>query len=242
MGVQLDIERLRFDLSQSGMNSQDVFRICDDVTKEINEYIANLISNAITEAIDHALNIGADDFIDDIQVLEDSNGIYQISSRTGNLDYSQDPKEMLPHLLKNADINQHGDRYKIIPIQQKSNQVEHSMFSMMQKRQDLQDDARDALRDRAMSKRAGLVETINSNLAKQAFIAKTEREARNEKSGDVEFRTASSRQDASKSWVIPAKEADMTDFIKELNMTILQQSNDGIDSIINEYYSIYMER
>jgi len=241
MSVHLDIERLRFALSRNQVPNIEIQYICDNATGEINEALLSIVSGAVGEALDYAVNIGADGFIDDVQILPDSNGLYQISTHSGIMDYSKDKEEMLPHLLKNAKTAQDGSRYKVIPIPQKDTKVEHSMFSVLQSRQDAQDDARAALRDRVNNKRAGITDVLQANLAKQASAANTVRSTSHVKSGTVEFRTASDKQDASKAWVIPEKEADMSEYVQDLNRRILDQARDVIKSVVDSYYSSYVE-
>jgi hypothetical protein len=240
MSIHLDIERLRFALSRNQVSNIEIQYICDDATSDINEALLSIVSNAISEALNHAINIGADDFIDDVQVLPDSNGLYQISTHSGVTDYSKDKKEMLPHLLKNAETAQDGSRYKVIPIQQKDTRVEHSMFSVLQSRQDMQDDARAALRDRAANRRAGITDVLRANLAKQASAAHIASNSLHTKSGPIEFKTASDKQDASTAWVIPEKEADMSEYIQDLNRQILDQAREAIRGIVDSYHASYV--
>jgi hypothetical protein len=241
MGVILDIEYLRSALVRNQIPNIEIQYICDDVTGEINEALLSIVSNAVGEALDYAVSIGADGFVDDIQILPDSNGLYQISTHSGIMDYSKDKKEMLQHLLKNAKTAQDGSRYKVIPISQKHTKVEHSMFSVLQSRQDSIDDARATLKDRANNRRAGITDVLQANLAKQVSAAHGAHSDSRVKSGTTEFRTASDKQDASTAWVIPEKEADMSEYVQDLNQLILTQAQEAIDSIIDSYYSLYVE-
>jgi hypothetical protein len=235
----MDIERLRFSLSRTGLSNTEIQYICDSATGAINQVLLDIVSGAVSEAIDYALGIGADEFIDDVQVLPDSSGLYQISTHSGNLDYSKDAKEMLPLLLKNAKISQDGHRYKTIPIQKKENQVEHSMFSVLQSRQDVLDEARTALSERIASRKQQLGDALKINLSKQVSAAHTVRDAAKVKTGEVEFKTASDRQDPSTAWVIPEKNADMSDYISQLNQKILDQGRESVRNLVDYYQSQY---
>jgi predicted RNA binding protein with dsRBD fold (UPF0201 family) len=241
MSVHLDLERLRFALSRNQVSNLQIQYICDEAEGEINEALLSIVSSAVSEALDHAIEIGADAFVDDIQVLPDANGFYQISTHSGNMNYSKESKEMLLHLLKNAKTSQDGHRYKVIPLSQKDTKVEQSMFSVLQARQDAMDDARAALREQAKNRRMGITEALRINVSKQATAAHTVRSSSHAKSGHVEFRTASDRQDPMKDWIIPAKEADMGDYIQDLNRKIVDQARESIKALIDSYYSSYVE-
>ena len=240
MSVHLDIERLRFALSRNQVPNIEIQYICDDAEGEINETLLSIVSNAVSEAIDHALDIGADGFIDDVQILPDSNGLYQISTHSGILNYSKPEKQMLSHLLKNAKTSQDGHKYKVIPISQNDTRVEQSMFSTLQARQDAMDDSRAALREQARNRKLGITEALRVNISKQTSAARTVRSGSHAKTGAVEFRTASDRQDPLKAWVIPEKEADMSDYIQELNNKIADQAREAIKQLIDSYYSQYV--
>jgi len=234
MGIHLSIERLRHSLMSSRMPNIEVQQICESAQGDINEALLTLVTNAITEAIDYAISIGADDFINDVQVISNFDNLYQISTHSGNLDYSKEEVEMLPSLLKNAKVSQDGHRYKVIPMQKKE-KVEHSMFSVLQSRQDMANENREALRSKA-----GIAAAIRANLTRQTLSARAGQSESHIKTGEVQFRTATDKQDPSKSWVIPAKPADMSQYIEDLNMRISQQSYESVDSIINYYYSSYV--
>lgn len=240
MSVQLDISRLRSALRSQDVSSINTQYICDDAENQINQSLLSIVSDAVSEAIDHALSIGADGFIDDVQVVADADGLYQISTHSGTLDYSKPEQHMLSSLLKNAKISKDGHRYKVIPIKQKDTQVEQSMFSMMQNRQDTMDDSRNALREAATNRKLALTEALGVNISKQVSFANTVKTNKHAKTGATEFRTATDRQDASSAWVIPEKEADMSEYIQVLNRQITDQALSAIASVMDSFYSQYV--
>jgi hypothetical protein len=241
MSVQLEVERLRFSLSRSQLPNNDIQNICDAATKDINEVLLDIVSNAVNEAIDYALEIEANDFIDDVQVLPDADGLYRISTHSGILDYSKDSQQMLPKLLQNAKTSKDGHKYKVIPIPKKEIKVEHSMFSVLQARQDAVDTARAALREQATNRKLGIAEALRTNLSQQVAAAHTSRGSSKGSIGGVEFKTVSDKQDASKSWVIPEKSADMTDYIDGLNRRMADTARSAIEELLESYYTSYME-
>ena len=241
MSVQLEVERLRFSLSRSQLPNSDIQNICDAVAGDINEILLDIVSNAVSEAIDYALEIGANDFIDDVQVLPGADGLYRISTHSGMLDYSKESEQMLPKLLQNAETSKDGHRYKVIPIPKKEIKVEHSMFSVLQARQDAMDEARATLRQQAANRKLGITEALRTNLSQQIAAAHTSRGASKGSAGGVEFKTASDKQDPSKSWVIPEKDADMTDYVNSLNRRMADTARSAIEELIGSYYTSYME-
>jgi hypothetical protein len=239
VSVRLHIERLRTELSLTGISGLESQYICDEAEDRINEVILSVVSNAVNSAIDYAISIGANDFVEDVRIVPDSNGLYQISTHSGILDYSKPEQQMLSKLLTNANVSADGHRYKVIPIEQKENRVEQSMFSMLQNRQNAIDNSRAALREQASNRKLDIGSALRESIAQQASAARAMREVAKSKTGHTEFRTASDRQDPLKAWVIPEKEADMTDYIQDVNEGITNQSNQAISEIMDSYYSSY---
>jgi len=238
MSVHLTIERLRFSLSNIGLPNIDIQYICDAANNDINAILLDVVSNAANQAIDYAIEIGANEFVDDIQILPDANGYYSISTHSGTMDYSKQAQEMLPHLLKNAKTSKDGHRYKVIPIRKKSNQVQQSMFSALQDRQDNIDELRATLNTK--NRKTGIADALRESLSKQASAAKAARKFEGSKTGNVEFRTASDKQDPHSSWVIPEKKLDMTEYVHELNNQIANSVSNAISDIIDSYYESYI--
>lgn len=240
MSLYLDLERLRQALSRSQFSNIEIQYICDNAKGEIDEAILSIVSSAVGQAIDYAIDIGADEFVNDVQIVPESNGLYQISTHSGIMNYSKDKKEMLEHLLRNAKVSKDGSRYKVIPISQKETKVQHSMFSTLQVRQDAMDESRKALRQQANLRREVMTDVLRTNLARQVSASQVVKNTLRTETGNKEFRTASDKQDPSAAWVIPKKEADMSDYIYELNQSIILQSRETIESLINYYYSSYV--
>jgi hypothetical protein len=222
------------------MPNQEIQYTCDSAIGEIHSAVSNIIDGAINSAVNHAIEIGADGFIDEIQILENSDGIYQISTHSGILDYSIEEKQMLPALLSNAKTSKDGSKYKVIPIRDKGTPTPRSSFSVSQLQQDGIDESRAALRDVAASKRLGITDTLKANLSKQAADMRAAHTNHSDRTGTLNFRTATDKQDPSTAWVIPRKEIDMTDFISDLNRQIDSDSRESTTQILNNYYYRYV--
>ena len=240
MSVYFEVERLRSSLRNIQMPDSEASQICGSATDDISQILLDIVSNAVSEAVDYAVELGADKFVDDIQVLPDAGGLYRISTHSGTADYSKPRQEMLPSLLKNAKTSSDGNRYKVIPMRGKETKVERSMFSALQERQDAIDTARTVLREQAKNKKHAITDALGLNLSKQVAAAKMGSSTSTQRSGEVEFRTASDKQDAGTSWVIPEKEADMTEYLQNLNNRILDTANGAIQDLMRSYYRSYV--
>jgi len=219
----------------------DVQSLCDDCLHEINSLILDISSNGIKSAIDAALEMGADDFVDDVSVVQDVNGFGLISTHSGNMDYTRSEKQMLPSLLKNAKTSKDGHRYKVIPIREKPQQIAISMFEQMRIQQDANDLAKNSLRARGQERRNEVAGALQQTLElqRQAASAISLKEFSHDGGGVPEFRTASDRQDPATAWVIPEKNMDLTDTIRDINASIVSQCEQAIAETVQSYYDRY---
>ena len=110
-----EVDRLRHTLMQEGYDLADADLICDAASDDINELMLDIAANAITEATEYAAQIGAEDFIDDIDVIP-SGGIFIVTTRSKRTDYSEPERKMLLDLIKNGENAADGSKYKVIPI------------------------------------------------------------------------------------------------------------------------------
>lgn len=234
MSVYIEVDRLRSSLVYAGMDNNQANDICDLASESIVEMLADLVSGFVDQALSYAIDIGADEFVNDIQIIPDAHGLYKISTHSGNMDYSRERKEMLPNLLKNSKVSKSGNRYKVIPMGDK-NKTAHSMFSVLQAKQDIIDETRQAIREQARNKSLGITRDLRAGV-----YQKLDRPTSQPHSEDVEFRTASDKQNPGTSWVIPEKDADMTSYINELNQQLIQQATESITDIIESYRSEYI--
>jgi hypothetical protein len=214
-------------MSQAGHENLFIIdRMCDLAAIEIDGIIASIIEEGVAEVMDHASALGLDDFDSEIKVVSMDNDVY-ITTHSGILNFSTPQKEMLPSLLKSAEISPTtGNKNKKIPIQKKRKRKVRSLM--------------DALKNRAEEKGlnySGPHTSPESNAS--SSIANAVNNFKNqtveEKEGPVEFRTASSKQDPNRSWVIPPKEADMTLIIESVNRRISMEIDQAISDTINRY-------
>jgi len=234
MGLRSELSQLHSDLMRSGFNIAEAQTICGEAESEISGLIALIVENAVDDALSYSVSIGADEFVDDMTLIDSGDGVFTISTHSGNLDYSSDKVEMLPHLLSNPKIAQDGHKYKTIPITDSPN-VKRSMFDVLQNSKNKQDLKRTDLKKNGNSALAAAKARIAQ---KAAAMAAAKQNASS--SGEPNFRTASEKQDKAVMWVKPEKDADMSSFIEDLNRNIMSQSSDTINDIMISYRFNYI--
>lgn len=237
-----ELNRLRSSLYGYGWEAQEIDQIIDQASSDVNLLILDVVENAVADAVDYAQQLGAEDFIDQIDIQE-SGGYYRVWTINGVTDFSTPEREMLPDLLKNAPENPNtGNKNKVIPVGSKKITQFGDIFSVMQDRQRQLDEARASLlqsnKDNR-SVRANQVATQFRSILHRNLKAKKAERQINEQSGERKFRTASSKQDPSESWVYPAKDMNMLPYLMDLNARIVNTLDYAITELINSYIIEY---
>jgi hypothetical protein len=152
---------------------------------------------------------------------------------------------MLPHLLKNAKRAKDGTLYKVIPMRNKNSSKQiRNIFESQREQQEAQ---REVVTKIQQSKGTGAdplnPSTMFSGLAAaKDFIArKKEMQAaieKNNETGPKEFRTATSKQNPSEMWVLPAKERDMHTVLVDINRRLEDDIQLTVQSIVRQYEEI----
>lgn len=233
---EIELDRLRWDLNNKNYDSAYIDMICDSAMDAINETIIDIVTSATAEAVIFAEDLGAEDFISDVDVFQDGYS-YKIGTRSGQTDFSVDKVENLPNLLKNAETAKDGTRYKVIPIKEKNEKpkIGVSMFETLKAQQRVLSAKRDAMAADSQSRinRAkSVADSVRQNLSR-SMVPKMERGA------TTSFRTATSKQDPSTQWVIPEIDRDMTQYLFDLNHRIDQDVQQAITMILSTYQREY---
>jgi hypothetical protein len=219
------INGLRQYLQSMGLRPSEADDVCRSAMQEIGDRMRLIVESAVSDAESQGVAMGADEFLSQIKLDADS-GYVQISTDSGELDFSLPPTPMLPWLLKNAKIAKDGSRYKIIPIG----------AAGTQKPKPAAKDIAAGLN--AISSEGSSVENMAQQMA-QAFTAgalkqsPTRQEPR--AAGEVSFRVASDKQDPTRQWVAPAKDLDLTGMIMDINSKIRQDIDRACDDILLKY-------
>ncbi len=233
-----EVMRLRAYLGSQGWYPQEIDDICDLAYADINEVMLDVVSNAVATATEHAEELGAFEFIDEMDVIEIGSG-FMVSTISGRTDYSTPEHQMLPDLLRGGKVSEDGSRYRVIPIGgDRTSTTPKNIFATMQQQQLDQSEARASLIENNMDKRSARAQQMASHfrdLINRRRGSSENKRSNSRSSGDVQFRTASDKQDATTQWVQPAVDMDMTEFLMDLNRGIEETLHESIILIIQTY-------
>jgi hypothetical protein len=133
---------------------------------------------------------------------------------------------MLPWMLKNAKVAKDGSRYKVIPIGSSNDSRPKPA-------------AKDIMSGLgALSASESSLDNMAEAMA-QAFTGGASKRMLERQapaaSGKPEFRVASDKQDATRQWIAPAKDLDMSGMVMQLNNRIREDVDRACDEIIEKY-------
>lgn len=223
--ISAKINSLRQSLRYMGLSASEADEVCRSAAEEISEGMRSIVESAVHDVENQGIAIQADEFLAQIR-LDAESGYVQVSTDTGALDFSLPPTPMLPWLLKNAKVAKDGSRYKVIPVG----------ASTGSKPKPAAKDIAAGLA--AMSSEGSTVESMAQMMA-QSFTggAVGGVQARQEPRSIAkpEFRVASDKQDATRQWVAPAKDLDMTGAVMQVNDRIRDEVDRLCDQVIARY-------
>lgn len=223
INLEIKLFQLQKHLRDYGIEDSDVHTLVQEAKDIIYESIDELTQAAMQDAVLYAEEQGVYEFAQELTV--DQNGLYRtLSSKRGTFRFNYPERQNLNNLLKNGEIADDGSKYKIIPVGKKSFS---SSFDQMKAQSAIQSEARAAMIGKNMSKRA-------SQLS-EALQAKIRDRVQNVASRSPEFKTASSKQDPQKSWVIPERDVDLTEYMENLNSQLQAEITNTIDNTIDYY-------
>lgn len=239
-----EIARLRQRLRFKGLSDNVIDSICDEAAAEISDTTSNLLADAMNEAVNVGGNVQSVEFIDELRAVRHGS-IFQIATDSGKTDFSQAPFPMLPKLLKNAKVSKDGSLYKVIPIKQKgssnndsaSRATDAAMRNISEARKAAKTDkfAKEQRNYASMDAMKGM-----STVAAMQAISKSRTPQHRDNSGPViNFRTASSKQDANTQWVHPGKKADLSGALNNINADLQDAIDKAIDEIIRRLEELY---
>lgn len=236
LSAQVEISRLRSDLSYNEVPNWKVDKICDAVAIDINSNISDLVADALQSAVSAGVEIGADEFVRQLTV-NTAGFTAHITTSSGKTDFSEPPFPMLPKLLQNAKVAKDGTRYKRIPIGKKSPKQVIDVFSAASQINDRRKLAKEAVHTDGASSRSGnpLAGVASFSGALTNVGKKTV--APNNAGAEPTIVTATSKQDEHTQWVIPAKERNMTTTLMDIN----RQLELDIDGVITRVIGVYRE-
>lgn len=228
-----EIDRFRHNLLFNGYDQRDAAVIVNNAHDDVNNAISELVVDAISEATNTAENLGIRDFSQQVKAVK-SGGTYIITTESGRTDFSTEEKQMLYSLLKNAKRAKDGSLYKRIPIKKSGlKNIFDAQIDMAEKRKAMMDSVKKEIAaGESTIRSAG---TFSGLSAAKQFIDRKQQLQRQSNDGEVEFRTASSKQNPSTIWVQPPKEKDMTMILMEINRKLEDNIQQTVVSIIKSY-------
>lgn len=224
--IQQRLTSLRNFLESIGLRQDEVSERVRSAADEIRAAMNSIVENAVYEAENYGSSIGADEFLAQIRLNADS-GYIEISTDSGATDFSKPQYPMLPWLLNNAKTAKDGSRYKIIPVGgTSSNPKPTPQARNIAEGLSAMSSGEAPASAMAETMAAAFTQGSSSGMAQRQKPASTAK---------PEFRVASSKQDPSRQWVIPAKDLDMTGTLMTLNATIRSEIDKACSDIVNKY-------
>jgi len=201
-----ELDRLRSALISRGLGDGVVETIVAKANKEIESAMADKMREAMDRAIELGIDKKSTDFIND---LRPAPGAYEIDTFSGLTDFSIPPFPMLPRLLQNAKPMKDGSGvYKVIPVgkQTPRETISNNIF-----------DSQKAINTKRL-------EDAKAQYNKMAPAASA-----------TQFRTATSKQSQTESWVRPEKSIDFTDDLRDINVGLQEDLEQIIMNVVREY-------
>ncbi len=236
-----EVNRLRQTLLFKGYSDQQADHLASLASQDISVAITELLTGAISEAVRLGDDLGVDDFASQIRAVQ-VGSTFQIVTDSGRTDFTEDARPMLQHLLKNPKHAKDGSLYKVIPMRNRNSQKQvMSIFEAQRNQQEAQKEALAAMKTNAGTGVDPLSPSVmfSGLAAAKDFVARKKQMQdlmnKNNEAGPKEFRTASSKQNASTAWVIPAKQRDMTQVLVDLNRQLESDIQSTVQSIVRQY-------
>ena len=209
INVFLEISRLKDVLRTKGLEEDFVETIASKAEVEISLALRNLMDSGIEMAVQSGVQKDSADFINALRPRPDA---FVLDTDSGITDFSEPPMPMLDRLLSRGakPMKDGSGVYKVIPVGgdngQKKPPIANNIF-----------DAQKAIS----------AERYATALAQYNKVKP--------KGSKVEFRTATSKQNRATQWVLPEKQKDFTDDLKEINNLLAESHDDVIHRIIRSY-------
>jgi hypothetical protein len=238
-----ELDRLRNSLRLKNIPEHLVQDICVEASAEISDTVIDLISDAMSSAVNAGADVNSSDFIKEVMSIRRGQA-FEVVTKSGREDFSEPPFPMLPKLLKNGKTAKDGSIFKVIPLKEKSSTsslavtTEEAFKSINSNRETLKEQRRARIKEG----KAGSIDPFQGldGIGPMLAASKSETKKISEtQSGPVNFKTASSNQDANAKWVKPGKSADLTDKLVNINNDLQYSIDSAIEQIIRKYGDMY---
>jgi ElaB/YqjD/DUF883 family membrane-anchored ribosome-binding protein len=221
------INQLRLHLVSQGVPNAEIEDILSSINSSIQDKLTSILSSGISSAAQKAEEIKARGFLGEISIKPSHLG-FEITTDSGNMDFSTPEFPMLDRLLARGRTAKDGSTYRVVPIGKNSEQkqvvskdIQSGMSSVASQKP-----------SKSLTEMVGNMATAFGMGAQKVVQSKSEN---SQKPAEVVFRTASSKQDRTRSWVIPKREADLAPAISEINAMMASEIASAIDQAIQEH-------
>lgn len=209
VNIFFELFALRDYLTTRGVDATTIDSIVGHAHKEIEATVNQYGQNAVDEAVQIGAQKESADFINQVHF---DTFHYEISTDSGQLNFDEPPRPMMPYLLRNAKPMKDGSGvYKVIPVGKPSKKPSFA--------KNIYDEQRRISAER-----------IENAKAQMRSIAPA---------GSQVFRTVTSKQDPTTRWVQPAKEKDFTQDVMDINQNLRNSISNVINDIIDSYKEMY---
>lgn len=213
-------------LFAKGLSPSEVDDLVSSAEEEIRSAVDEIVNKAVNDAVDSGYSMEADEFLAQIR-LDSHTGYVQITTDSGELDFSKPAFPMLPWLLKNAKTSKDGSLYKVIPVgadnpnrpeKQPIRDIASGLGAISSSRSGVEDMAEEVARAFNNAASTGVRRRVESSGSKEP-----------------QFRVASSKQDPSEKWVKPPKDLDLTGIVMSINSTMRSEIDAACNRILLRY-------
>lgn len=205
--IFFELDRLKYILENRGIDPNTVQLIIQKAAAEIQTAMASHGDAALTLAIGEGVAKRSPEFINELRLNHIS---MQLTTDSGNMDFSEPPFPMLPRLLQGAKPMKDGSGvYKVIPVGEPSKNRPKVSTNIYEAWKQIE------------------VERVEA--------ARAQRDRVTPKNSKDKFRTATSKQNANTQWVQPAKDKDFTETVQSINKELSGSLDDIIRGIVMEY-------
>lgn len=209
INIYLEIEKLKTTLRNKGLDYETVEELAAKAEQEITFSLRERLDSAVEMAVQSGVQKDSAAFINEIRPRPDA---FMLETESGITDFSDPPFPMLDVLLASGakPMKDGSGVYKVIPVGSPSKKPKTPIHTNIF----------DAQKSIAAERYANALSQYNK-VAPKASKAK--------------FRTVTSKQSRSESWVLPAKEKDFTEDLQEINSMLVDSHDDIILEVIKSY-------
>lgn len=238
-----ELDRLKSSLRLKNLSEQMAQEICLEASAEISDAVIDLITEAMSNAVSAGADLNSSDFVKEVMSVRRGQA-FEVVTKSGREDFSEPPFPMLPKLLGNAKVAKDGSLFKVIPLKEKSSSsslavtTEEAFKNINSNRETLKEQRRAKIKEG----KTGSINPFDGMDGIGPMLAASSSEHKKIKetqSGPINFKTASSKQDKNSMWVKPAKNADLTDKLRDINNDLQYSIDSAIEQILRKYGDMY---